>query len=103
MLMGTREKKLQSILIIKETAQGELSRHRVGVGNIWVRDFEVDGDTISLISAFLGILNLDSGVEWQEIVHAGSVVVLGNDHYEITAIDTGDGETGSVTFNPLIP
>lgn len=96
--MGTEVNKSQAILIIKETTQGELSHHRVGVGNIWARDFEVDGEIISFPSAFLGILNLATGEEWQEIVHAGCIVVLGNDHYEITAINTGDGETGSVTF-----
>jgi hypothetical protein len=85
------------VMPLRETTQPTLSGVSVGISNIFDRDVPDDRGKVSTkLSAQLSITDPTSQQTHRETVIAGSIVVLGADHYCVTRIEEGVTEPGSI-------
>lgn len=80
---------------IKETTQGELCGILVGVGNIGIRDIELDSTITELLSANLSFPNK------RVIVWVGIIIKVNDCYWKVINIDTPEDKLASITFEKV--
>jgi len=83
------------ITVIKETTQGSLGGFRVGVANIWVRDYPLPSGQMR--KGMSAQLHLQSS---RLIVGQGSEITVGGGSWRVTAVIDGGDEHGAVHLEP---
>ncbi len=83
---------------ITETTVGELDGVRVGVANIWERDYvDATGAARHGVTARVAWTDQGGSERW-EVVGVGSRLVLGAFVWRVTAIDKAPGSPGEVRW-----
>lgn len=93
-----QEESESSALPIRETTVADLGPFRVGVSNLWERDFLRDGATVRRMSANLSILDTTTSEERSVVVCAGDDLDLGADRYRVVEVTAGSGGPGFVVL-----
>jgi hypothetical protein len=96
-----REESMSSTIRIQETTVADLGPFRVGVSNLWERDFVRDGATVHLMSANLSILDTATSEERSVKAYAGFDLDLGPDRYRVVEVTAGSGGRGSVVLEKV--
>lgn len=96
------EKPMISDKTIRETTQRELSKHLVGVSNIWERELPDDQGVIARrMAAQLTIYNIASEESRVEDVFAGRVISVGTDRYYVVDVEYSQSSYGSVILRKI--
>lgn len=90
-------------IILREPTQPTLAGHHVGVGNIFERELpDDDGVVAPRLSASLHIADPATGDERDELVRAGSVLVLGDERHCVVRVEAGGSAPGAIAVRRLV-
>ena len=94
---------MQLNIQIQEATVADIDGCRVGVSNLWEREFAVDEGLVRRMSAILSILDTVTAEERRVKVFAGFELVLRTERYRVVEIQPGSGGTGLLVLEKIVP
>ncbi len=92
---------MQPSLQIQEATVADIDGCRIGVSNLWEREFNVDEKPVQRMSATLSIMDTVTSEERRVQVFAGFELELRTERYRVVKIQPGSGGPGVLVLEKV--